>query len=61
MSKLNIFAVFGILFLSSILLGSGTFLSNQTSILTQENEAEVEKDIEQENKCKIPNVKTKMS
>jgi len=52
MSKLNIFAVFGILFLSSALLGSGTFLSNQTSILAQENEAEVEIDIEQENKCK---------
>jgi len=52
MSKLNIFTLFGILFLSSILLGSGTFVSNQTSILAQENEAEVEVDIEQENKCK---------
>jgi len=52
MSKLNVFAVFGIVFLSSVLLGSGTFVSNQTSILAQENEVEVEVDIEQENKCK---------
>jgi len=52
MSNLNLFALFGIMFLSSVLLGSGTFMSNQTSILAQENEAEVEVDIEQENKCK---------
>jgi len=56
MSKLNIFAVFGILFLSSVLLGSGMYSTNQ--IYAQENqtgtenEAEVEADIEQENKCK---------
>jgi len=50
MSKLNIFALFGIVFLSSVLLGSGTFVSNP--VFAQENEAEVEADIEQENKCK---------
>ncbi len=51
MSKLNIFALFGVMFLSSALLVSGTYISNQTSILAQENEAEIKADIEQENKC----------
>jgi len=51
MSKLNVFAIFGVLFLSSVLLGSGLY-SNSVSIYAQENEAEVEADIEQENKCK---------
>jgi len=51
MYKLNTFALFGIIFLSSILLGSGMY-SNQTSVFAQENEAEIEADIEQENKCK---------
>jgi len=50
MYKLNVFALFGIVFLSSILLGSGMY-SNQI-FAQQENEAEVEVDIEQENKCK---------
>jgi len=55
MSKTNVFALFGILFLSSVLLGNGMYsgqvfaLENQTGT---ENEAEVEADIEQENKCK---------
>jgi len=55
MSKTNVFALFGILFFSSILLGNGIYsgqvfaLENQTGT---ENEAEVEADIEQENKCK---------
>jgi len=51
MSKLNIFSVFGMMFLSSILLGSGMYSSNQI-YAQNENEAEVEVDIEQENKCK---------
>jgi len=55
MSKTNVFALFGILFLSSVLLGNGMYsgqvfaLENQTGT---ENEAEIEADIEQENKCK---------
>ncbi len=52
MSKLNTFAIFGILFLSSILLGSGIYSSNQIYAQENENEAEVKADIEQENKCK---------
>jgi len=51
MSKLNVFAIFGIMFLSSVLLGSGLY-SNSVPIYAQENEAEVEVDIEQQNKCK---------
>ncbi len=53
MNKVNAFAVFGILFLSSILLANGMY-SNSVSVLAQqENEAEVNADIkEQENKCK---------
>jgi len=49
MSKTNVFALFGILFLSSVLLGSGMY-SNQI-FAQNENEAEIEADIEQENKC----------
>ncbi len=53
MFKLNTFAMFGILFLSSILLGSGIYSSNNFAVFAeQENEAEVKADIkEQENKC----------
>jgi hypothetical protein len=51
MNRLNTFSIFGMLFLSAILLGNGMY-SNNISILAQENEAEVEADIEQENKCK---------
>jgi len=52
MSKLNVFALFGIVFLSSILLGSGMYSNNVSVLAQQENKAEVEADIEQENKCK---------
>jgi len=50
LNKLNIYAVFGIVFLSSMLLGNGIY-SNQI-FAQNENEAEIEADIEQENKCK---------
>ncbi|NOJ30112.1 MAG: hypothetical protein DA328_08095 [Nitrososphaeraceae archaeon] len=50
MKRLNAFSIFGMLFLSSILLGNGIY-SNSLSLFAQENEAEVEADIEQENKC----------
>jgi len=55
LNRINLFAIFGIVFLSSVLLGNGIY-SNQ--ILAEENqtgtenEAEIEADIEQENKCK---------
>ncbi len=49
MNKLNSFAILGILFLSSGLLGIELHTSLQ--IFAQENEAEVKADIEQENKC----------
>jgi len=55
MNSINLVAIFGIVFLSSILLVNGIY-SNQ--IFAQENqtgtnnEAEIEADIEQENKCK---------
>jgi len=39
------------MFFSSILLGNGMY-SNSVSVFAQENEAEIEADIEQENKCK---------
>ncbi len=52
MKKLDAFAVFGILFLSSVLLANGMY-SNSISVIAQlTNEAEVNTDIEQENKCK---------
>ena len=50
MNKLQIYTIFGIMFLSSILLGNGLY-SNSFSVFAQENEAEIEADIEQENKC----------
>jgi len=43
--------IFGIVFLSSMLLGSGMYSTNQI-FAQNENEAEIEADIEQENKCK---------
>ncbi len=55
MFKPNFYAIFGILFLSSILLGNGMYSTNQ--IFAQQNqtetvnEAEIKADIEQENKC----------
>jgi len=55
LNRINLLAIFGIVFLSSILLGNGIYsnqlfaLENQTGT---ENEAEIEADIEQENKCK---------
>lgn len=49
MNKISIFGMFGIIFMSSILLVSGIY-SNQ--IFAYENKAEVTADIEQENKCK---------
>ncbi|NOJ29712.1 MAG: hypothetical protein DA328_06035 [Nitrososphaeraceae archaeon] len=52
MSKLNIFSIFGILFLTSVLLGSGMYSNQVFSQNQTENEAEIEADIEQENKCK---------
>ncbi len=52
MSKLNAFAVFGILFLSSILLANGMYSNNVSIFAEQENEAEVIAEIEQDNKCK---------
>ncbi len=54
---MEIYTLFGIIFLSSILLGNAMY-SDNTSIYAQkiqtgtENEAEVNTDIEQENKCK---------
>ena len=52
MSKLNTFAVFGMLFLSSILLANGMYSNSVSIFAEQENEAEINADIEQENKCK---------
>ncbi len=52
MSKLNTFAILGILFLSSILLANGMYSNSVLVLAEQENEAEVNADIEQENKCK---------
>ncbi|NOJ30114.1 MAG: hypothetical protein DA328_08105 [Nitrososphaeraceae archaeon] len=52
MIKVNTFSIFGILFLSSVLLASGMYSNNAYVLAQQENEAEVEADIEQENKCK---------
>ena len=49
MSNLKKFALFGMLFMSSILLANGMY-SNQ--VFAQVNEAEINVDIEQENKCK---------
>ncbi|NOJ30237.1 MAG: hypothetical protein DA328_08740, partial [Nitrososphaeraceae archaeon] len=47
------YLVFGVLFLSSILIGNAMYSTNQIFVLAEEkNEAEVEVDIEQENKCK---------
>ncbi len=62
MYKVNIFAILGIMFLSSILLGNGMYSNQIFAIEAQNennhnkngnlNEAEVNADIEQENKCK---------
>ncbi len=62
MSKLNKFALFGMLFISSILLGNWMYSSQIFAIEAQNennhdqsgnlNEAEINADIEQENKCK---------
>jgi len=47
------FTIFGILLISSVLLGNGMYSFNSTVMAQEkENEAEVEADIEQENKCK---------
>ncbi len=63
MSNINKFALFGMLFMSSILLANGMY-SNQVFALVEEqngnphdqngnlNEAEINANIEQENKCK---------
>ncbi len=52
MKKVNTFALFGILFLSSILLANGMYSNSVSIFAEQENESEVNADIEQENKCK---------
>jgi len=55
MSKTNVFALFGIFFLSSVLLGNGMYSGQVYAIENQnqtEKEAEIEAYIEQENKCK---------
>jgi len=49
MSK-KVFSIFGILFLSSVFLGSGMY--SNPIYAQNENEAEIEADIEQENKSK---------
>ncbi len=52
MFKPNFYALFGILFLSSVLLVSGMYSSTNQILAQHENEAEINADIEQENKCK---------
>ena len=62
MTKLNVFAAFAVLFLSSVLLANGMYSNKIFAIDAQNennhdqngnlNEAEINADIEQENKCK---------
>ena len=62
MTKLNVFAAFAVLFLSSVLLANGMYSNKIFAIEAQNennhdqngnlNEAEINADIEQENKCK---------
>jgi len=45
MNKLQIYTLFGIMFMSSIYLGNGMYSNNVSVIAQQENEAEVNADI----------------